>query len=444
MKTLGSLRFNPRLLLLLVLLPAAARADDARLSTEAQDKAVAYSNLYVKVQLDSKVKLSGLKSGDVVEGKLSRNVYSSGTQLFPAGSRVNLVVDKLQRRRRAPNDHWPFVIKAFTPRHEKFPTFSSAQVFLADGRETYLRVSLVSIGQEVEVQAKPKKGKSVSHPATYELADTDLAALPSASQKKIERNRRSSISEPTATFEAAILGEELSPSLQEPARTSSADTVTVAAGTEAKVILLSDVSASKNRAGDLLQARLVEPVYAGHSLVLPEGTVFEGRVTKRTAPGMLSRSGLVLLSFTGVTSSGGKPEPIAASVTGAELDRRSHTRIDPEGEMKGDRPGKLWMLMNLGVAGGISKEADDAAQILIEAIVSSATGVSTAGTARIVGACASGVFMLTRHGRDVVLPKFTEIDIIFDRPVSLTTVQPLGSVESGIRKQPSPPEQGSR
>jgi hypothetical protein len=81
--------------------------------------------------------------------------------------------------------------------------------------------------------------------------------------------------------------------------------------------------------------------------------------------------------------------------------------------------------MNLGVTGGISKEVDDGTQLLIEAIVSSATDASTAGTARIAGACVSGLFMLTRHGRDVVLPKFTEMDIIFDRPVSLSTTQPV-------------------
>lgn len=138
---------------------------------------------------------------------------------------------------------------------------------------------------------------------------------------------------------------------------------------------------------------------------------------------MLSRSGSVLLSFTAVTSPRGIPEPIAASVMGVELDRRSHTRVDPEGQLQGDRTGKAWIAMNLGVTGGISKEVDDGAQLLIEAIVSSATDVSTAGTARIAGACAAGLFILTRHGRDVVLPKFTGMHIIFDRPVSLSTIQ---------------------
>lgn len=237
-----------------------------------------------------------------------------------------------------------------------------------------------------------------------------------------------------ANFEAVILkSEELFPTLQEPPPASPGGTVTVTAGTQAKVILLGTVGASKSRAGDRFQGRLVEPIYAGHTLVLPEGSIFEGKVAKSTGPRMLSRSGSILLSFTGVTNSSGEPEPIAASVTGVELDRRSHTKVDPEGQLHGDRPGKAWMLMNMGVTGGISKETDDAAQLLIEAIVSSATDVSTAGTARIAGACASGLFMLTRHGRDVVLPKFTEIDIMFDRPASLRATQPLPAEESSMQ-----------
>jgi hypothetical protein len=77
------------------------------------------------------------------------------------------------------------------------------------------------------------------------------------------------------------------------------------------------------------------------------------------------------------------------------------------------------MLINAGATAGIAKEADDATQLLVEALVSTATDASTAGTAKIVGACASAVFMVTRHGRDVVLPRFTEMNITFDRPVLL-------------------------
>jgi hypothetical protein len=105
---------------------------------------------------------------------------------------------------------------------------------------------------------------------------------------------------------------------------------------------------------------------------------------------------------------------------GAELDRSSHTRIDSEGRLKGERPGKAWMAINLGVTAGLAKEVDDGTQLIVEALISTATDASTAGTARIVSSCISGIFMLTRHGRDVVLPRFTEMDIALDRPLSVS------------------------
>jgi len=77
------------------------------------------------------------------------------------------------------------------------------------------------------------------------------------------------------------------------------------------------------------------------------------------------------------------------------------------------------MAINIGVSAGLSKEVDDATQLIIEALVSTATDASTAGTARIVSSCISGIYMVTRHGRDVVLPRFTEMDISLDRPLSV-------------------------
>jgi hypothetical protein len=118
-----------------------------------------------------------------------------------------------------------------------------------------------------------------------------------------------------------------------------------------------------------------------------------------------------------MTIPGGTGTSIDASVAGAEIDQRSHTVIDPEGRLHGDRPGKAWMIINVGTTAGIAKAADDGTQLVIEALVTTATDVSTAGTARIVSTCASAIFLLTRHGRDVVLPKYTQMKIVFDRPV---------------------------
>ena len=85
-------------------------------------------------------------------------------------------------------------------------------------------------------------------------------------------------------------------------------------------------------------------------------------------------------------------------------------------------PGKAWMAINLGMTAGVAKVADDGIQLIIEAVVSTATDVSTAGTGRIVAACASGIFMATRHGRDVMLPRFSEMEITMERDVSIERV----------------------
>jgi hypothetical protein len=195
---------------------------------------------------------------------------------------------------------------------------------------------------------------------------------------------------------------------------------TLPAGTACKILLLGDVSASKSKPGDTVQARLLEPVFLNSRVVIPAGALFEGRVVKKTPPRWGSRAGSLYLTFTGLTLPGGNLIPIAASLTGAELDRGSHTRIDSEGRLRGERPGMAWMAINIGVTAGLSKEVDDATQLIVEAVISAATDASTAGTARIVSSCISGIFMVSRRGRDVVLPRFTEMNIALDRPLSVS------------------------
>lgn len=351
------------------------------------------SDLYLKLRLDTPLKVSKLKPGDPISGKLLQDAYLGAAELFPASSAVHLTVDGLERRHRVPNDHWPWMIKVFTPRHENYPVFRTASITDADGHETALQVSVVSVGKEVEVAPKAKKNAQMSGlppKARRELGP--VITLWAGGNYRVNGNSGAAV---------------------------ATDPVTVPAGTEAKVILLRDVSASKDRKGDSFQARLIEPVRLGPRLILPEGTVFDGKVLKSRSPRILSRSGSIYLTFTKLTVPGQPSIPIAASIAGADIGQRSHTVIDPEGQMHGDRPGRAWMLLNVGVTAGIAKEVDDGAQLVIEAIVSSATDASTAGSARIAATCASAIFLLTRHGRDVVLPKYTQMKIMFDRPVEV-------------------------
>jgi len=392
---------RPRLIAVLLLVSASL----ASCALGADEPAPAEpAALYLKAQIENPVQISKLRPGDTVEGKLLLDVYSGEREVLPAGSRLRLTVDKLQRRPRTPNDHWPWIIKLFTPRHENSPTFESATVTGNDGKEIPLKVHLLAMGEKRQVRAAARKGK----PATQ--AD----ARPPKPRTKTQPPQT------IVTLEAIEGGPGAVSSLPSTAPAAAAGLSTeITAGTGAKLILLGPVSASRSQPGDVVQARLVEPVRAGAEIVLPEGTLFQGRVLQRTPPRMLSRPGSMLMTFTQVSLPGGANAPIAASVSAAELDLRSHTKIDPEGKLRGDRPGKAWMLANIGATVGIAKAADDGTQLIIEAIVSTATDATTAGSGRIAATCGSVLFLLTRHGRDVVLPKFTEVDIVFDRPLAL-------------------------
>jgi hypothetical protein len=369
------------------------------------------SSLYVKVQLDSQLKLSKLKPGDVVDGKLARDVYSSDREVFPAGSRARLTVDHLEKRRRIPNDHWPGVIKLFTPRHQLYPVFKTAVISGPNG-ETTLQVAVISVSRRREVHAQAKKQGSGPQAGNVEVSAPNAEH---GSEKTIAQ---------TMILEAFPADSQGSASTAANGTASEAPDVSgmeaLPAGTTCKILLLADVSASKSKPGDLVQARLIEPVLLNSHVVLPAGTLIEGKVVKKTPPRWGSRAGSLALTFTGLTLPGGNLMPIAASLSGAELDRRSHTKIDAEGQLRGEHPGKAWMAINIGVTAGLAKEADDTLQIIIEAIVSTATDASTAGVGRIAAAAVSGIYIVSRKGRDVVIPRFTEMQISLDRPLSVT------------------------
>src|ERR1019366_5385351 len=368
--------------------------------------------LYLKVLLSRPVRISKLKPGDVVEGSLSSDVYATNHKLSAAGSTVRLTVDHLEKRKRTPNDHWPWVVQAFTPRKENYPVFKAAAVE-QDNATRSLQVSLISVSRMREVHATARKDKSGRQPS----GENGAVEVSQSNAKKPAT--------PTLVLEAFGIDDASSPAYEKNETDStepdSPRPDALPAGTHCKILLLGSVSASKSKPGDTVRARLLEPVLVNTQVILPAGTLMEGKVVKKTPPRRLSRAGSLYLTFTELTLLEGKRVPIAASLAGAELDERSHTRMDAEGRLHGERPGKVWMAINLGMTAGISKEVDDGVQLVIETIVSTATDASTAGTARIISGCVSGLYMATRRGRDVVLPRFTEMDISFDRPVSLNT-----------------------
>jgi hypothetical protein len=384
--------------------------------------------LFVQVELGRSVKLSSLKAGESVEGTLIRDVYSPEDRVFSSGSPIRLTVSRVERKRKTPSEKWPWIAKLFLPHHQNSPVFDDAIISMPDGSKSAIQTSFLSADRMREVRSAPSRDakKKLQNKAS-------LFAYPAETGSD---KRASSQRGPVLYLEAYRTGDEPLASSGWSHSGSSASS-TLLAGTVCRVLLLEDVSASKSHVGDQIHARLLEPLLSDSQIVIPAGSVFDGRIMKATRPRIPSRAGSLAIAFESVQLPEGPHIPVSASLVSVEVDAGSPIKMDREGRLHGSRPGALWMLINGGVAGGIAKEVDDGTQLILEAIISTATDASTAGTARIAGSVASTVFMLTRKGRDVVLPNHTEMAITFNRPVTFSaqaSTMPSSDVHNGPGK----------
>jgi hypothetical protein len=363
--------------------------------------------LLVDVQLDSRaVQLSHLKPGHRLQGTVKRDVYSGERRIIISGSPIDLTVSKTERRRRVPSDRWPWLVRLFTPRLVNYPSFLDAVVSLPDGSKLPMSVFLASATREVTLTAQRR------------------AAVPSHRNGEVSRAnpRHRDKSEPDATLTLVL---EAKRSLDDGVPSSDPESrpaitpESLTTGTVAHVVLLNGIRTSTSHAGDDFLVRLTEPLRVESRVVLPEGAFLQGRVVKSVPPRWLSRPGSLSLTFTQLRLPAGGTAAINASPSGVVVDHASGLRMDSEGGLSGEGPSKVRFLIDLGVTGGISKVTDDSFQLIAETLISTATDASTAGSAKIVAGVLSGIFLVTRHGRDVSLPPYTRMEISFDRPALL-------------------------
>ncbi len=335
-------------------------------STDAQIVSPVTASTVIWVTMQGRVTLSKLQPGSSLEGKLNRAVYWRDREMFPIGSLVRLVVDHVeQKKKEALSDDRPLVIRMFAPKQERFATFRSARVILPDGCEVPLRASFIGLRRRVEVRALARKQGSDAEKAKQQEAKAGAGTH--QSQKDQPETGHEDPSGPALVLVlevepadgsfsalAAVLHE--TPSTYPEASTGPA---TIAPGTRARLVLLQSLSASKNHPGDSFDARLLEPVRLGSRIVLPEGSVFEGLVEKRVPPRRLSRPATLHLIFTKLTPPGGTEATIAASLASAEVDKGSRMKMDSEGALHTDGPGRGRLLLDLGVTAGFAKVTDD-------------------------------------------------------------------------------------
>jgi hypothetical protein len=196
-----------------------------------------------------------------------------------------------------------------------------------------------------------------------------------------------------------------------PASTESSmrsDKVTVPAETQVSIQMLSGIHTQVNHANDLVTARLLQPVLVGGRVVLPSGSILDGRITMIRNSRHVHRPAELGLRFDKILLPDGQAEPMAGVL--AEMDESSKLdlHIDAEGHLTGGRA-LSWKTL----IGGVGLGSFGA----IKAVASGATAVSMGLS--LAGAAAIGYEILWPRGHEVNLPPETLCLIRLNYPLTV-------------------------
>ena len=330
-----------------------------------------------------------IQAGSVLEGRLSLPLYEGGEVVAHAGTQVRVTVRSVDRIKR-PSGFWRntgrAIVRAFNPFETSHPAeyrvdLTGATLLLPSGESLPLRGRVLRAASVVLVEPK-----------------TNPASAASAGKSK-----------PSAALLMAVESPAPSSSLADPIASD-----TVGQSHAAHAYLLTPLRASVNHEGDTFQAVLAESLRLG-DCTFPPGSILSGTVIRSVPPRMLNRAGKLSVRIDHILSAEADPLRVDGTLSGAEADSRTRFALDDEGVLRGRKPGVLNAVVDLGYAYALGKAADDISETPIRAIGASMSDAAVANAARYVGLGTSLAFLLTRHGRDVYLPKYALLEIDFGR-----------------------------
>jgi hypothetical protein len=361
-------------------------------STPSVSAASVDSESLLRVVFPGRKSWGRVEKGSQLEGRLSLPLYAGKEELAPADSVVRITVTSAEKVRE-PLGFWRksgrAIVRAFNPLETSHPAeyrveLSAADLLMPTGEVRPLDVRVLRASSGVMIQPNSATLKSSGERGKNKAGNILLMSL--------SRDATSSVT----------AGHDLAPAN------------TAGEPRSGRAYMLTGLRASTNHQGDTFRAQLAEPVRVGGRVFAP-GTVVEGTVARRVPPRMLSRAGRLYLRVDRIVPTEGEPLRVGGTLSGAEADAHSRFALDEEGALHGRKPGMLNGLVDIGYAYFLGKVSDDIAETPIRAIGAAMSDAAVANAARYVGLGSSLVFLITRHGRDVYMPKYSLIEIDFGR-----------------------------
>jgi hypothetical protein len=348
----------------------------------------------MRAAFEQHIDWSHVAKGEALQGTFSAPVYAGEHIALPKGTQVRVTISS-SGKVRDPQGFLRTVgrtlVRAFNPLEKtRAPqycvTLSSAELRLPTGEWVPADARVVRAGASMIMSPRRSEGAAVEHVTRTKNKPAQILLL--------QLNKDLTLP-PSDSF---------LPLLWESSRM----------GRSVRAYLLTPLSASESRAGDKFQAQLAEPVRLGDR-EFESGSLVEGTVVRRTPPRIFSRSGKLYLQMDRVTADAGERLDLSGTLSGAEADAQMRFDLDEEGTLRGRKPGLRNGLIDLGISYAIGKSSDDIAETPIQALAASMNDAAVANAARYIGLIGAVAYVVTRHGRDVRLPKYAEIEIAFGR-----------------------------
>lgn len=182
--------------------------------------------------------------------------------------------------------------------------------------------------------------------------------------------------------------------------------VRLAEGTKIVFTLNDTLSTKTNRQGDRFSGVVSRSVRVGDDVVIPEGSVVRGVISRVKRPGRIKGRAELSLRFDEIELPDGTRLDLAASLT--DLDESEKETVTEEGQVKG-QGSKKRDAATVGAAAGIGTA--------IGAIAGGGKGAAIgAGSGAAIGA---GAVLLTR-GKHIKIKRGSELAIQLDRPLTVT------------------------
>lgn len=390
----------------------------------------------IQVVLAKEVRIR--KVGQPITGRVGEAIYSFDKLVIPANSEVIGKISAIQGisgGRRAEG-----VLNAdFTPAHKVDVSFS--EIVLPDGRRIAIRTKVTPgsghVIQFVSATGDQKKGltgevskkkKQAEHQA-HQQWDSALGEVKAPG--KIHRLERYAIAElplhPQYIKSGTVYFAELQRSLDfggEPLTPALAESIAhpeLPQGSVVEARLLTPLNSATAHWGDPVTAIVSKPLFDGKRLVVPEGSLLKGKVLQVRPARRMAHNGQLRPVFHQLTLPDGIQQKVEASLSGVQAGKTQSLKLDAEGGAQATTPKSRYLDTAIAVALAAASQGDDPIN----------SGEGGAGGFRLVGfalgiavrsqplGMAMGAFGASRSiythffapGRNVVLPKYTAMDI---------------------------------